>query len=195
MHFSVRQSSARNAMSAADTEVLQHALRQRGLQAYATRFEQAALPPQMLHSLTNRELRDDLHVAPLSHRRAILAVLSDLRAPPALPDFGRVLVHLSNVRTFHSWLRLAFQAAIFSLALVRLHPLRGASLLRGAALSVAAAGAVCALFGGCRYFAVVARVDSVRRFEPDRVGVALAALAALAIAALVLTVVLVHGRA
>lgn len=109
------------------------------------------------------------------------------RRQPALPVFGRILVHLSNVRTFHSALVSCTQLLVFALALVRLHPALRLNT-NAPLLALAAAAPLLALAAACDYRRTAARVDAGARYVCPQVAPAgLFALAA-AVAAVVLAV-------
>lgn len=119
---------------------------------------------------------------PLRHRRALLAAIDQLNDEEAagtphaghvggtfssLPEFGRVLTHLSNVRTAHSWCRLAVQQLILALGVVRLGVVEAADerdVLYRLVLAVCAAWCVVgvgfAVYGGWRFLRVTSILDS-----------------------------------
>lgn len=85
----------------------------------------------------------------------------------SLPEFGRVLTHLSNVRTAHSWSRLAVQQLILALGVVRLGVVDAADerdVLYHLVLAVCAAWCVVgvgfAVYGGWRFLRVTNILDS-----------------------------------
>lgn len=113
----------------------------------------------------------------------------------SVPEFGRILVHLSNVRTFHSWLGTGTQAAIFAVALGRLAPgVRDIGLARGAGAGLLAVAVAAQVYGGVRYARVQRRIeDNGRDFTPDFWGVGGVLLLELGVAAVVVYVLLLDG--
>lgn len=162
-----------------------------GYSQYITRLASANLPASALAKLSNAELRDDLHVRPLRHRRELQRALRALHPSEAhaarsgVPEFGRILVHLSNVRTFHSWLRSGVQTVVFAGAIVRLTPgLRPASVTRPFGLALAGAGVGIATYGAARYWSVLRCADGgAVGFEPEKWGALGLGVVALAVAA------------
>lgn len=167
-------------------------LHENGLAQYVALFEAHSLSPQVLQSLSNGELRDELGLRILAHRRRILS-LAQPAARCDVPLFGAILVHLSNVRTCHSWIRTTFQAVIFSLAVSRLPPLRNQPTSCAVAIAMCCLGATHSVYGGWRYLAVTRRVENATRFSPDNVGALLAFCISLCIAALVLLLLVKDG--
>lgn len=129
---------------------------------------------------------------PLRHRRALLAAIDQLNDEEAagtphagrvggtfssLPEFGRVLTHLSNVRTVHSWSRLAVQQLILALGVVRLGVVEAAEerdVLYRLVLAVCAAwcgvGVGFAVYGGWRFLRVTNILDSAEMQTSKCVG-------------------------
>lgn len=88
-----------------------------GFSAYVDVFTVNEIDGLVLKTLTSEELRDDLNITNLRHRRDIghaIARLVEATSPvtvDALPEHGRILDHLSNIRTVFypsSFLRLNF---------------------------------------------------------------------------------------
>lgn len=84
-------------------------LEQLGFPEYVQAFVINEIDGQVLKTLTSEELRDDLGVTNLRHRRDILDAIRMLIANTqsatveGLPEHGRILDHLSNVRTYHRY--------------------------------------------------------------------------------------------
>lgn len=169
-------------------------LHQNGLAAYVPLFEAHNLSEHVLQSLSNAELRDEVRMNVLAHRRKMLSLTQPARSC-GVPVFGAILVHLSNVRTCHSWIRTTFQAVILSLAVSRLGALRDERIALGVAIGICCMGAVHSVYGGWRYLAVMKRVENGMRFSADTVGAVLALCVSLCVAALVLLVLLEEGFA
>lgn len=136
----------------------------------------------MLPTLTSAELRDDLGVTNLRHRRLLQHAIADYAAahappqPDPLPEHGRILDHLSNVRTYHSWLRVGVQLLAFAVVTLRLAPaFRDSPVVSAAAFYYAALGLLAFLYGVYRYRAVVRMIEhseaSTPTFRPDRAGI------------------------
>lgn len=169
-------------------------LNEQGLSSYVSLFEKYSLTTTEMKSLSNRELRDELGISKLAHRRLILSLIH-IRTQPRLPIFGAILVHLSNVRTFHSWLSSAFQAVVLSLALTRLFPLRGTDLLLPASSLLMGASVLYAVYGAVRFFLVTRTVESGERYTADYKGIIIALVASIATAAITIVVILIDGFA
>lgn len=173
-----------------------------GFQQYVEMFARERIAGEMLASLSNAELRDDLGIKNLRHRREILSAIAraqtdvDDDGGSNLPEFGRILVHLSNVRNFHSWMRLGGQHLIFSLALTRLAPqLRPSSVVLVCALYVAAAGVAAQVYGFVTYRLVSSVIDEDaarkrHKFRADVAGMYVATGGVLTTAAFVLYIIL-----
>lgn len=121
----------------------------------------------------------------------------------SLPEFGRVLTHLSNVRTAHSWSRLAVQQLILALGVVRLGVVDAADerdVLYHLVLAVCAAWCVVgvgfAVYGGWRFLRVTNILDSAEmqtsKFYPDRAGVALSQVLLLFVASCIVAIICVQ---
>lgn len=181
---------------ASDEEVTQ-VLHSIGYAQYASLFAKANLSGRTLHSLSNAELRDDLGIHVLRHRREILSAFSTLHPPAnttSVPEFGRILVHLSNERTFHSWLRTAVQTVVFSSALLRLSPhLRQTALTNPVAFAFVGVAFVWQIYGAGRYWAVTQGIEQHRNFRPDTWGTSGLFLVSLGIAAICLYIILQDG--
>ncbi|GAB0491110.1 hypothetical protein MMPV_002358 [Pyropia vietnamensis] len=136
----------------------------------------------ILRSLTSEDLRDELGVRPLRHRRALLSAIDQLNNDEAagtpqaaqvagtfsaIPEFGRILTHLSNVRTVHSWSRLAVQQLILALGVVRLGVIEAGDerrvlyrLVVGFCAAWCVVGVGFAVYGGWRFLRVTKVLDS-----------------------------------
>jgi len=160
----------------------------------APAFLDHAVSGVILRSLTTEDLRDELGVKPLRHRRALIAAIDHLNSEEtagtphaglvtgtfsALPEFGRMLTHMSNVRTVHSWQRLAVQqlilaAGVVRLALVELKEEKDV-LYRFVLAACSAFCGACVLFavyGGWRFLKVTSILDSDKRASSKYVGAA-----------------------
>jgi len=160
----------------------------------APAFLDHAVSGVILRSLTTEDLRDELGVKPLRHRRALIAAIDQLNSEEtagtphagqvtgtcsSLPEFGRMLTHMSNVRTVHSWQRLAVQQLILAegvvrLALVELKEEKDV-LYRFVLAACSAFCVACVLFavyGGWRFLKVTSILDSDERESSKYVGAA-----------------------
>lgn len=166
------------------------------LSQYTDSFRDNFVDGVLLITLSATELRDDLRVVNLHHRRRIMeaideiknqrqgeavsGVASDKSAIPAsdkLPEHGRILDHLSNVRTYHSWLRVAVQFLSFAIVTIRLAPaFREATLVSTAAFYFAAVSVLAMVYAVYRYRVVVRMIEHSRlsspAYSPDVVGAA-----------------------
>lgn len=166
------------------------------LSQYSDSFRENYVDGVLLVTLTTTELRDDLGVTNLHHRRRIMesidgiknekqgeatsATASDKGGIPAsdkLPEHGRILDHLSNVRTYHSWLRVAVQFLSFAIVTIRLAPaFREATLVSTAAFYFAAVSVLAMVYAVYRYRAVVRMIEHSRlsspTYTPDVIGAA-----------------------
>ncbi|OSX78750.1 hypothetical protein BU14_0099s0016 [Porphyra umbilicalis] len=189
-----------------------------GFPEYAPAFLDHAVSGVILRSLTTEDLRDELGVKPLRHRRALIAAIDHLNSEEtagtphaglvtgtfsALPEFGRMLTHMSNVRTVHSWQRLAVQqlilaAGVVRLALVELKEEKDV-LYRFVLAACSAFCGACVLFavyGGWRFLKVTSILDSDKRasskFYPDLAGVIFSQLILHFVAACIITMICVQ---
>lgn len=165
------------------------------LPQYSDAFRSNFVDGVLLLTLTTAELRDDLKVTNLHHRRRIMEAVDAVknakqgeRAPatsdkdgvPAsdkLPEHGRILDHLSNVRTYHSWLRVAVQFLSFAIVTIRLAPaFRQTTLVSTAAFYFAAVSILAMVYAVYRYRTVVRMIEQSRlsspTYSPDVVGAA-----------------------
>lgn len=172
-----------------------------GYREYVQQFADNEVDGKMLRSLTSAELRDDLQVKNLHHRRVILEAISKLAADEPvsdrldrLPEHGRILDHLSNVRTYHSWLRVGVQFLSFSVVTLRLAPdFRGVRLVAGCAYYFAAVAVLAMLYAAYRYRRVIRMIEqsrlSVPAYTPDALGAA--SLVILIICAGILSIIVI----
>lgn len=137
-----------------------------GFSEYEDVFTLNEINGNVLKTLTSEELRDDLGITNLRHRRDIgdaiqrLVAATDAATVDALPEHGRVLDHLSNIRTVHSWMRLGVQMLAFSILTLRLAPnFRSTAIVTAASLYFAVVGIVALLYGIMRYKAVMKMIE------------------------------------
>jgi uncharacterized membrane protein YidH (DUF202 family) len=193
--------------AAADVHSVQEVrdwLRRAGFGQYEEVFVTNEVDAEVLKTLTSEELRDDLGVTNLRHRRDILDAVRRLVSATAsvkvdaLPEHGRILDHLSNVRTYHSWIRLGVQLFAFAIVTLRLAPnFRGTALVTASSSYFATVGIIALLYGVFRYKAVIAMIEqsgaSTPKYNPDRVGVVAMLVLVLIASVLSLTLILIHG--
>jgi len=153
-----------------------------GFDEYAKVFAENEIDGQVLKTLDSEELRDDLGVINLRHRRDLLDGIhklvqedSEMHKAP-LPEHGRILSHLSNVRTYHSWLRVGVQMLAFAIVTLRLSPTFGeTAVITTASFYFAAIGILALLYGIFRYRGVIESIEgsgpTVQAYQPDRIGV------------------------
>lgn len=155
-----------------------------GFEHHTSAFVSNEVDGRVLQSLTSEELRDDLGVTKLSERHRLLSLLDKMQlerlvsesSPNLLPEHGRILDHLSNVRTYHSWVRVGVQLLSFALVTLRLAPdFRHWRYVSATAFYLAAVGVLALVYGVLRYRAVVQMIDSSTlsepQYTPDRIGV------------------------
>lgn len=178
-------------------------LRSIGVNQYAEQFTLNEIDGRMLRSLSSQELRDDLHVKSLRDRRVILQAVAKLSASDddlvvdicdKLPEHGRILDHLSNVRTYHSWLRVGVQFLSFSIVTLRLAPdFRNTRLVSAAASYFATVAVLALLYAIFRYRKVITMIENSRlsdpTYAPDAIGTASAVV--LIIFAAILAIVMI----
>lgn len=174
-----------------------------GAHQYAQQFTLNEIDGRMLRSLTSQELRDDLHVQSLRDRRVILQAVAELSqsdnkpgvdSSDKLPEHGRILDHLSNVRTYHSWLRVGVQFLSFSIVTLRLAPdFRNTRLVSAAASYFATVAVLALLYAIFRYRKVITMIESSRlsdpAYAPDAIGTA--SVVVLIIFAAILAIVMI----
>jgi uncharacterized membrane protein YidH (DUF202 family) len=179
-------------------------LRRAGFEQYEDVFLVNEVDADVLKTLTSEELRDDLGITNLRHRRDILDAVRRLVSATAsvkvdaLPEHGRILDHLSNVRTYHSWIRLGVQLFAFAIVTLRLAPnFRGTALVTASSSYFATIGIIALLYGVFRYKAVIAMIEqsgaSTPKYNPDRVGVVAMLVLVLIASVISLTLILIHG--
>lgn len=183
-----------------------------GYARYGPTFAANEISGDVLRTLTSDELRDDLGVRHLRHRRDLLDAIAALlvrdaeaRSSPttaeavdALPEHGRILDHLSNVRSYHSWMRVGVQMLGFAIVTLRLTPkFRERPLVTAASLYFAAIGVGALLYGVFRYRQVIGMIErsgaKTPAYDPDRFGVLGMLFAVLTAAVFVLAIILVDG--
>ena len=149
---------------------------------YKEEFKKNGVDGEVLKTLTSEELREDLKVENLRDRRDILNATQKLtmatKAVPTegLPEHGRILDHLSNVRTYHSWIRVGVQLLGFSIVTLRLTPsLVERGVVTGASIYFALVGTLALLYGIYRYKNVIVMIEKsgakTPAYNPDRFGV------------------------
>ncbi|KAA8494218.1 hypothetical protein FVE85_4193 [Porphyridium purpureum] len=180
-------------------------LKRQGYPEYVDAFRFNEVDGAILTTLSTEELRDELHVCNLKHRRDLLAAIdllvdqSGMVAPRETPpEDGWILNHLSNVRTYHSWLRLGIQLFSLAVATLRLTPVfRPKGITTASAFYNCLCGVGLFLYGIYRYRQVILMIDNSsqhdRFYKPDYVGVYGMLVLSLAAGALVLTLVLYEG--
>lgn len=195
--------------TAADVQAWLSAL---GYARYGAAFAANEITGDVLRTLTSDELRDDLGVRHLRHRRdlldgiaALLVRDAEARTSPttadavdALPEHGRILDHLSNVRSYHSWMRVGVQMLGFAIVTLRLTPkFRERPLVTAASLYFAAIGVGALLYGVYRYRQVIGMIErsgaKTPAYDPDRYGVLGMLFAVLTAAVFVLVIILIDG--
>lgn len=148
---------------------------------YASSFLENEIDGDILKTLTSEELRDDLNVTNLRNRREILHAIMEISQQEeeieGLPEHGRILDHLSNVRTYHSWIRVGVQFLAFSIVTLRLAPtFRDTILVSVASFYYALVGVLALVYGILRYKTVINMIEtsgpSKQQYRPDRIGVA-----------------------
>lgn len=174
-----------------------------GFPQYVKLFEDNHVSGELLPSLENVALREELGIEKLRHRREILKGVralredGDSREGRYVPEFGRILIHLSNMRTLHSWVRVGFQHFLFAIALTRTAPsFRGREEVILASIYMWSMGLVVHMYGMRRYWCVAHVVDTQpdgEIFVADKTGTLLLALATTGTAALILHFVLMDG--
>ncbi|CAN8077004.1 unnamed protein product [Agarophyton chilense] len=174
-----------------------------GFSQYAHVFLTNEVDGVILKTLTSEELRDDLLINNLRHRREILVAIARLveeeASPDAqkLPEHGRILDHLSNVRTYHSWISVGIQFLGFAVVTLRLSPnFRDTNLITASSIYFSLIGISALVYGVYRYKNVIGMIESsgpsTKHFSPDRVGVV--SILLLAFAAVVLTLTILALR-
>lgn len=162
------------------------------LSEYTESFRENHVDGVLLLSLTSAELRDDLKVSNLHHRRRIIEAVEGVRnqkqgeatgsgsenavqTADKLPEHGRILDHLSNVRTYHSWLRVAVQFLSFAIVTLRLTPnFRDTKLVSSTAFYFAVVSILAMVYAVYRYRRVGQMIDGTRlsnpTYRPDMIG-------------------------
>lgn len=111
-----------------------------------------------------------------------------------LPEHGRVLDHLSNVRTYHSWLRVGVQFLSFAIVTLRLAPdFRYTQLVSVVAFYFASVALFAMVYAAYRYRRVIRMIERSRlsspKYEPDVAGAVV--IVVLLIAAAILSFVVI----
>lgn len=174
-----------------------------GFSEYVDVFASNDIDVAVLKTLTSEELRDDLTVTNLRHRRDLLDAVAKLVSEDTsvkkepLPEHGRILDHLSNVRTYHSWLRVGVQLLGFSIVTLRLAPnFRDTPVVSAASFYYACVGVIALLYGVFRYRAVIRMIERsgarTSLYTPDRAGVI--SMLILVLIASILSLVLISLR-
>lgn len=174
---------------------------------YIGLFEATGLSLLHVLCLSSEELRDDVGVMILAHRRSLLTAFAEERTrlsmvhprvstgAASVPEFGRILAHLANVRTLHSWMRMGGQLAIFALAFPSLVPFVGKeNLVTGFAFGLIIAALHLHAYGAFRYWGVLMTLERKQEFKADCWGVAGVLLLVLAVAGVVGAVLGIGGR-
>lgn len=175
-----------------------------GFEQYESVFLTNDINGEVLKTLTSEELRDDLGITNLRHRRDILDAVQRLVnatktvSVDALPEHGRILDHLSNVRTYHSWIRVGVQLLGFSIVTLRLTPnFRGTALVTAASFYFAAIGIMALLYGVYRYKSVISMIERsgarTPKYSPDRAGVVTMLFLVIIASGFSLTLIVIHG--
>jgi len=106
-----------------DTDAVAEWLERIGMGSYSAMFVEQMVDVSMLKSLSLKDLRDELRVTNMSDRRrifnGILMLLSRDLDKYTLPEDGRILTHLFNVRVFNAWIRCAVQVNRATTCLIR----------------------------------------------------------------------------
>jgi uncharacterized membrane protein YidH (DUF202 family) len=184
---------ARQSNAFVDADVMRF-LQAIGFSQYSELFTRKRVAGEMLHTLSNVELRDDLGIKCLRHRREILRAIALYQTQDKqrtlVPEFGRILLHLSNVRNFHSWISLGFQHIAFSIVVVRLSTFRKTTSVVHACSYMAVFGIASIFYGALRYWIVQRIIErearkDVKAFSADVAGTLSAAAGALVTSAFV----------
>lgn len=109
-------------------------------------------------SLTSAEIREELR-GNLKDRRKLLEAVAKVSTQAAIPEHGRILSHLSNVRTYHSWVRLGLHLLALGCALSRLMPDKQ-PLATVAGTLFACFGPLAMWYGKRRYAAVAQMIET-----------------------------------
>lgn len=165
-----------------------------GLQRYAQHLQAHRIDLPTLTALSNSELRDDLNIVPLAHRRLILQACEPRVATSSIPLFGSILVHLSNMRTFHSFLSNSIQIMVFAFAVLRLAPEIGdaavSDICGGFLVGVAV---LLILYGTTAFYRVTTTIERSHMYRPDWVGIGLVLFCSIVAASITLSIVVLEG--
>mmetsp|Transcript_7497 Transcript_7497/g.22754 ORF Transcript_7497/g.22754 Transcript_7497/m.22754 type:complete len:227 (+) Transcript_7497:110-790(+) len=119
-----------------------------GMEKYKESFLKNRIDVHMLLTLNARDLREELGVKHLQDRRriqdSIFFLASNKLGTGALPEDGRILTHLFNIRIYLSWIRFSIRMIIFACILTflvtdvaRLYIIRSAIIIIVAAMVIA----------------------------------------------------------
>lgn len=175
-----------------------------GFGVYVDVFTANEINGAVLKTLTSEELRDDLGVVNLRHRRDLIDAIERLIADSEpvvmdpLPEHGRILDHLSNVRSFHSWQRVGVQLLGFAIVTLRLAPnFRGTAVISAASFYFAIVGVLALLYGIFRYRTVNRMIEQSgaykSQYSPDRAGVLSIFILVLIASIVTLTIIVMRG--
>lgn len=175
-----------------------------GMKAYEDVFTVNEINGAVLKTLTSEELRDDLKITNIRHRRDLCHAIARLVEATttvevdSLPEHGRILDHLSNIRTVHSWSRLGVQMLGFSVVTLRLSPnFRSTAVVTAASFYFCFVGVVALVYGILRYRAVISMIEtsgsSTPKYNPDRSGIVIMLVLLLIAAGVSLALILLRG--
>lgn len=187
------------------------------LSKYKHSFRDNHVDGVLLLSLTSTELRDDLKVTDFQHRRQILEAIDvlkkderkkalrsesngdDAQQSEKMPEHGRILDHLANVRTYHSWLRVGVQFMAFAIVTLRLAPnFRETKLISSTAFFFASISILAMIHAVLRYRVVVRMIEQTRlshpSYTPDLFGMASLVVLILCAAILVIVIIAMPDR-
>ena len=111
-----------------------------------------------------------------------------------MPEHGRILDHLSNVRTYHSWLRVGVQFLSFAIVTLRLAPdFRYTNLVSAVAFYFASVALFTMVYAAFRYRRVIYMIEQARLskpiYKPDIFGAVV--IVVLLISAAILSIVVI----
>mmetsp|Transcript_10473 Transcript_10473/g.31994 ORF Transcript_10473/g.31994 Transcript_10473/m.31994 type:complete len:212 (-) Transcript_10473:980-1615(-) len=170
---------------------------------YIDVFKKNEIDGDILLTLTSEEMRDDLGIHNLRHRRELLDAINVFVNAKSqvemLPEHGRILDHLSNVRTFHSWVRVGVQLLAFALISLRLYPVwrEQKPIVTSFSLYYSVIGTLAIMYGLVRYFLVSRWIEQSGtkspKYIPDRAGVVGVLVLVLSASALSLYLIAMEG--
>uniref|UniRef100_A0A7S3ECN3 SAM domain-containing protein n=1 Tax=Rhodosorus marinus TaxID=101924 RepID=A0A7S3ECN3_9RHOD len=159
-----------------DTDAVVEWLERIGMGSYSAPFIEQTVDVSLLKSLSLKDLRDELGVTNMSDRRrifnGILMLLSRDVDKYALPEDGRILTHLFNVRVFNAWIRCAVQLLIFAVAVNFLVFCDDVTFIRNCAIGACIVAIVFLLVGFWRYFVIhrVSKRVNYNMLVPSDIG-------------------------